>query len=244
MHKLHLLMSTIAVNTSQNIDLDYDLSSVGERIVAGLIDYGILFAYLIIFLISISFGKLGSTTTGILFFISFLPVCFYSLLSELFLQGQSVGKRVMKIKVISLNGGRASFGQYLIRWLFRLIDVWSFSGLVAVITIAVSNRKQRLGDLVAGTALVKTKSRTAFSQTLFTKVMDENYKVIYPEVSLLKDSDIQLIKEVLMNVQKNGNTLLALEAMRKIESILSIKSQHEPKIFLAIVLSDYNFVVS
>ncbi len=237
-------MSTIAVTTSQNIELDYDLSSVGERIVAGLIDYAILFAYFIIVSLSISFSKMDSSTTAIIFFVAFLPFCFYSLASELLLQGQSVGKRVMKIKVISLNGERASFSQYLIRWLFRLIDIWFFSGLIAIITIAVSQRKQRLGDLVAGTTLVKTKARTTFNQTLYTQVINENYKVIYPEVIHLKDSDIQLIKEVLLSVKKTGNTILALEAMRKIENLLSIKSQHEPRFFLETILSDYNYVAS
>lgn len=237
-------MSTIAVTTSQNIELDYDLGSLGERIVAGLIDYGIILAYIIILSITISFANMKGPGMQLILFIAFLPICFYSLLSELLLHGQSVGKRVMKIKVISLNGEQPGFGQYLIRWLFRLIDIWLFSAMIAIISIAVAEYRQRLGDLVAGTTVVKTKPRTTFSQTLYMPVIDENYKVIYPEVIHLKDSDIQLIKEVMMSAKKNGNTLLALEAMRKVEKILNIKSQHDAILFLETILSDYNYLAA
>ena len=237
-------MSTISVTTSQNIELEYSLSSVGERIVAGLIDYGILLAYILVLAFSISMANLNGKGMEVFFFIIMLPIFFYSLFSELLLQGQSVGKRVMKIKVISISGERASFGQYLIRWLFRLVDVWLFSAMVAVVSVAVSERRQRLGDMVAGTAVVKTKPATAFSQTLFTPVVDEDYRITYPEVIHLKDKDIQLIKEVMLNARINGNTMLALEAMRKIETILSTKSKHEPVLFLQIILSDYNYMAA
>lgn len=237
-------MSKIAVSTSQNIELEYDLGSLGDRIVAGLIDYGILLAYIIVISMSISFTKMHGTTLQIILFIAFFPIAFYSLLSELLLHGQSVGKRIMKLKVINISGEQASLGQYLIRWLFRFIDVWFFSGVVAIIVIATSNKRQRLGDLVAGTAVVKTKIRTTFNQTIYTPVFDDNYKVIYPEVIHLKDNDIQLIKEIILNVNINGNTMLALEAMRKIEKMLAIQSQHEPRPFLETILSDYNYLAA
>src|ERR1051325_3778146 len=114
-----------------------------------------------------------------LIFIGF-PVMFYDLLCEMLLNGQSVGKKVMGIKVISLNGNQASFGQYFIRWLFRIVD-FSFSGsIVALVMVAVSEKKQRLGDLVAGTVLVKTKPRIQISDTIFQQ-HEENYQVTYPE---------------------------------------------------------------
>jgi hypothetical protein len=150
----------------------------------------------------------------------------------------------MKIKVISINGEQVGFGQYLIRWVFRLIDIWLFSAVIGIICIAVGLYRQRLGDLVAGTAVVKTKSGTTFNQTFYTPVVDQNYKVIYPEVIHLKDSEIQLIKEVLINAQKNGNTMLALEAMRKVEKMINIKTKHEPMLFLEIIISDYNYLAA
>ena len=239
-------MAVISITTSQNIELEYDLSSLAERMVATIIDLVILAGYIIIIGMFTNFsGGLFEHGFGWIYVLLFLPVTFYSLLCETFLNGQSVGKRVMGIKVISLNGNPASFGQYLIRWLFRLIDLWIGSFVLAVIMIAVTEKHQRIGDIVAGTTLVKTRPRTAFQQTLYTPVADINYVVNYPEVTQLNDSDMQLIKEVLISVQKSGNTPLAIQTMQKIEAVLNIKSHHaNPINFLYAVLSDYNHLTA
>lgn len=239
-------MAVISITTTQNIALEYDLASLGERIVATIIDLVIMGAYLflITMVLSSSAGAFDNGAAWLYVFL-FLPVAFYSLLSEQFFNGQTVGKRVMGIKVISLNGNQASFGQYLTRWLFRLVDMWLFGFVLATIMVAVTDRHQRIGDLIAGTVLVKTKPRSALQQTLYTPVADTNYTANYPEVINLRDSDMQLVKEVLINVQKTGNTMLALQMMRKIEAVLNIQSKHaEPVNFLYAILSDYNHLTA
>ncbi|MBC7588172.1 MAG: RDD family protein [Chitinophagaceae bacterium] len=235
-------MATISITTAQNIELDYELASVGERMLACLIDLLIFVGYSIItFLLMNTINYSGFQWLSLLLF---LPIVFYSLLSEVLMNGQTVGKKVMGIKVISLTGEQASLGQYMIRWLFRILDLWISFFVLAVIIIAASEKHQRLGDIIAGTTLVKTKPRTAFAQTLYTPVLQTNYVATYPEVIHLSDSDIQLVKEVLINVQKSGNTMLALQAMNKIEQTLNIMSQHEPVTFLYAVMSDYNHLAS
>ncbi len=235
-------MSKISIVTPQNIELDYELGSVGDRIVAGLVDIAIMIAYSIVAGIILAFSNIHGSTQVVVSTIIFLPVMFYSLFSELLMHGQTVGKRVMSISVISLTGNQPAFSQYLIRWLFRLIDIWLSSYLLAIIVIAVSEKRQRLGDIVANTTLIKTVARTSMQQTMYVPVVENNYRVTYPEVIYLKDTDIQLIKEVLINIQKSGNTQLSLHIMGKIETTLGIKSQHEPLIFLYAVLSDYNYL--
>jgi uncharacterized RDD family membrane protein YckC len=239
-------MATIAITTTQNISLEYTLASIGDRIVATLVDLGIFLAYFFVAAMFISFvGDSLGTTSSWIFISFFLPIAFYSLLSEIFFNGQTVGKRVMGIKVISLNGNQPSFGQYLARWLFRLIDLWSFSFVVGTITIAVTEKHQRVGDLVAGTTLVKLKPKTAIQETIFTAVAPENYIARYPEVVHLKDGDMQLVKEVLNNVAKTGNTMLALQTKEKIEQVLGIMSQQPDAIdFLHTILADYNHLTA
>lgn len=235
-----IFMSKISILTPQNIELEYNLASVGDRIVATIIDRLILVAYIIIAaVIATQAHFIGDVMTLYVFVLS-LPAMFYSLLSEVFLNGQSLGKRAMKIKVISINGNQPSFSQYLLRWLFRIIDVWMTSGILAVVMVAVNDKRQRLGDIVAGTALIKTSATTTINETLYVPVAETNYKATYPEVINLKDSDIQLVKEVITNVHKSGNTMLAYQTMQKIETVLNIKSHHEPLTFLYAVLSDYN----
>ena len=95
-------MNTVKISTTQNIELEYDLASLGERIVGFLIDFLIISAYLI--LLSIIFAILNSVSfvgrrqwISIIFY---LPIYFYNLVSEVFMNGQSVGKKVMKMKSI------------------------------------------------------------------------------------------------------------------------------------------------
>src|SRR5439155_16858825 len=130
----------------------------------------ILFGYIILINMfgSFSGGLFMTETRWIIFFIILLPVTFYSLLGEVYLNGQTVGKRVMGIKVISLNGNQPAFSQYLIRWLFRLVDLWMSSFVLATIMVAATEKHQRLGDLVCRTTLVKTRPRTEFDQTIYT----------------------------------------------------------------------------
>ena len=237
-------MNSIRITTSQNIELEYELGSIGDRIVGYLIDGLIIIAYIIIIVFFFNFGGLGSSNLWLML-VLFLPVIFYSLISEIVLNGQSVGKKVMGTKVISLNGQQPTLSQYLLRWLFRLVDFSIMSGLIALVTVAVTDKKQRVGDLVAGTTVVKTKRRTDFSQTFYSPIPDNQYQVAYPEVINLRDSDIQLLKEVVISVRRSGNSFLTLQAQEKIEKVLNIKSrEREPIDFLQKVLADYNHVTA
>ncbi|MEJ7739125.1 MAG: RDD family protein [Chitinophagaceae bacterium] len=233
-------MNTVKISTTQNIELEYDLAGLGERIVGWIIDWLILGAYLFIMLtIFMSSGILG----GMMTFIT-IPIFFYDLTMEVFMNGQSIGKRVMNIKVISLDGNQPTLGQYLIRWLMRLVDIAVTIGSVAFISIAVSEKKQRLGDMVAGTTLIKTTVRVAFQQTIYVPTHHPDYAVSFPDVATLADKDMQLIKEVIMVVNKTGNSMLALQAAEKIKETLQIQTNMEPVNFLRILLSDYNYITS
>jgi len=239
-------MNNITITTSQNIDIEYELGSLGDRIVGALIDGIIIFAYFIILMAIFVFGSLKNFSEGYVFIIVLiaLPAVFYDLACETLLNGQSLGKKIMGIRVISLSGEQPSFSQYLNRWIFRLVDFTFTAHMLGVILVAATEKKQRLGDIIAGTVLVKTKPRVPINHMLYQPVAAD-YHVTYPEVINLKDTDIHLIKEVIMSVQKTGNTMLSLEAQRKIEQVLQIQSKHEDsRQFLLTVLTDYNFLTS
>lgn len=136
-------MNTISITTSQNIELEYELGSLGDRIMGRILDFLVLISYVLILFAIIGFGNfekfLDNNTWFIIIFIG-IPIVFYDLLSEMFLNGQSLGKKIMGIKIIALNGEQASFGQYLIRWLFRLVDFSISGSLVALIMVAVTEK--------------------------------------------------------------------------------------------------------
>ena len=85
----------------------------------------------------------------------------------------------------------------MIRWLFRIIESGAFiGGIVPVITIAVNGKGQRLGDMAAGTTVVKLKPAVSLDEVLL-RPFDESYVVQFPEVRLLSDRDIGIVQEAL-----------------------------------------------
>ncbi len=194
-------MQTIKITTAQNIDIDYEVASLGDRILGYLIDMAL---FIVIFIAAAIIGGFSAAAgetvfgVGIMVLVIAALYVFYDLLCEIFMNGQSIGKRLMKIKVISLDGSSPSIGQYFIRWLLRIIDFGISSGLAALISCVVSERNQRIGDIAAGTTVIKTQPKTSFSDLIYTHHV-ENYIPVYPQVSKLSDKDISLLQEVIAN---------------------------------------------
>jgi uncharacterized RDD family membrane protein YckC len=235
-------MPKINIQTSQNIELEYELAGIGDRLVAYIIDLLIYAAYSItVFLVADAVGGIDGAGWAPLLLI--LPIFFYQLLCEIFLNGQSLGKKAKQIKVISLNGNQPNIGQYLIRWIFRIVDDMIGSGVIAILTISLSEKAQRVGDLLAGTTVVRTNPHTVFQDTIFSETQ-ENYVPQFKLVYLLNDSDISLLKEVVNRYTKDphNNNAILQKACNKTRSVLGVKESFEALSFLETVIKDYNHV--
>ncbi len=237
-------MSVIKITTSQNIDIEYELGGLGERVAATILDTLIKVAYLFITGLLLSAMHASDTVEG--FFgivVIFLPIAFYSLVSEILMNGQTVGKKVLNTKVVSLDGGQATTGQYILRWLFQPIDFYITIYSCAFLTVGFSDKSQRLGDMVAGTIVIRTIMRTSLNQTLFVPpVQTYQHTVSFPEVATLSDKEMQLLKDVILSVNRTGNTLLAFHAAEKIKETLKVQTSLEPLHFLQVLLEDYNYL--
>ncbi len=241
-------METISVNTSQHINIDYPVAGLGERVAARLIDFGIMILVFLVFLMFFSFSGLlaDAPILGyILLIIYGLCFIFYDLLFEIFMNGQSIGKRLMKIKVISLNGAQPSLGQYLIRWIFRTVDFTLTSWLGALVCVAVTENKQRIGDIVAGTTLIKTVPPTRIEHLAF-KPVDEEYIPVFDQAAHLNDKDIELIHEVLSAFYKTRNPELIYQTTSRITQHLSIRipSGMNELLFLETLIKDYSHITA
>ncbi|MBA3971750.1 MAG: RDD family protein, partial [Bacteroidetes bacterium] len=159
-------MDNIKIQTTQNVDIEYELASIGDRILATLLDYVFFIAYFVLLLIIAGFTKGLFFESIAVIIILVLPVFLYDLLCEMFFQGKSLGKMIMKIKVVKLDGTQAGFGAYMLRWLLRIIDTKLFSGGVALIAIIVNGKGQRIGDMAAGTTVIKMKQKITLNDTI------------------------------------------------------------------------------
>ncbi|MDP4131941.1 MAG: RDD family protein, partial [Bacteroidota bacterium] len=170
--------------------------------------------------------------------------------------GQTVGKKLLGIRIITLEGGQATVSQYLLRWLFRTVDfplwiffaiftgalpwycsVLTFSGIACVI---MSDKSQRIGDIVAGTIVIFTRSKTSWQDTVFTEVED-GYKPRYPEVMKLSDKDLNSLKGFIETVKKKNNYDISFRIAERIKWKLGIQSDQDPLEFLETLLKDYNY---
>jgi uncharacterized RDD family membrane protein YckC len=242
-------MSQLSINTTQNVKINFTAASAGHRILSFLIDSLIQIAYMIL----IGWGVYGGLGLGYatdsmdpwsqaaIGIILYFPVIVYSIFFESILEGQTIGKQLVKIKVVKIDGFQASFGDYFIRWIFRLVDIFSFSGLVGLITILTSKKSQRLGDLSAGTAVISLKNDITINSTILQEIGAE-YKPMYPLVIKLTDNDVRIIKENYQNALILQDNYLLKRLRQKIESVTSIVNQNQTdKEFINTIIRDYNF---
>lgn len=242
-------MSELSINTTQNVKINFIAATVGERIGAYFIDLGIKLSYiLVVSLIVFYWLNLGQVLDGLdpwsrgaIFIILYFPLIIYSITLESIFEGQSIGKKLVKIKVVKIDGYQAGFGDYLMRWFFRIIDFTAFYGLVAVIAIVSSKKGQRLGDMVAGTAVITLKNKINISHTILEEI-GEAYVPTYPLVIKLSDNDMRIIKETYHKAVAKNDHEIIYKLVAKIESVTGIKNQSGNNAdFIRVVLKDYNF---
>ena len=250
-------MLLVKLDTGFNIEVEFALSPFHRRFFAWLIDATIQGTYLYLGA-KILTGLVNSNWDGELWIVVLymLPFIFYHLISEITMNGQSVGKMAMQIKAMTIQGGEPSMSQYLIRWLFRIVDfpillflgtlsgystwwvvVFLFAGLICVIA---TPKSQRIGDLVAGTILIDLKKRTSWQDTVFTEV-ESTYQPRYPQVMQLSDRDINTLKNIIETVKKRNDYDLSLKIADRIQSKLKMNSDQDSLEFLQTLLKDYNY---
>ena len=243
-------MAQIAINTTQNVNINFEAASIGERILGGLVDFIIKLAYvLVIWWLLFEVFSLKEVMEGMdqwsqisIIAIFFLPAIFYSLILESVLNGQTIGKRIMKTQVVKIDGYQATLPDYLVRWFFRIVDVNLFMGAIGIISIASNKNSQRLGDITAGTSVISIKNKGGIDQTILMELEDA-YKPTYPNVIKLSDNDARIIKDTFITAKASKDYATLIKLRQKVLEVTEIKQQMESNdmAFLTTVLKDYNY---
>lgn len=234
-------MSELQINTTQNVKISFNAAGAGERLLAFVIDMAIKIGYMLV--LNWTFGAFDNmdewSQIAINTVLSF-PVMFYTLVLESFLQGQTIGKRVMKIRVVKIDGYQASFSDYVVRWFFRIVDVYILG--LGFFIMLFNKKTQRLGDMAAGTAVIGLKDSVNINHTILEHLR-EDYKPSYPNVIKLSDNDARIIKDTFnaARASKDYQTLIKLRAkIMEVAGIQTIEQKSDME-FIDVVLKDYNF---
>lgn len=152
----------VTIQTPEGLDLQLTLAGVGSRFVAAIADFLIQNAIVI----AAAFALIGSpalagddVATGIgaaaWFVVLFLVIFGYDILFEVFASGRTPGKRATGIRVVRDGGQPVNFLTSAVRNVLRLVDFLPFMYTVGIVAILATRRNQRLGDLAAGTLVVR-----------------------------------------------------------------------------------------
>ncbi|WP_035561636.1 RDD family protein [Hymenobacter sp. IS2118] len=232
-------MSTIRIQTTQNVSLEYEIASVGDRIVAAIIDYGLYITWFIAWsVLNRELNIAGDGQVGT--FLILLPTVFYFLACEVFFNGQTLGKKARHLRVVRLDGSRARVGDYVLRWLLRPIEVVMTFGAGALITILLNGRGQRIGDLAAGTTVISLKKRPTYGSPQAADLAGlAGYQPVFLQAAALSDQDVALVRKLLFQGTKQENYLLINELANKVKALTGIRTDLQDVPFLKTILRDH-----
>lgn len=233
------MASSVRILTAQNVYVEYPLASVYERGIAWFIDGMLKSAYL--WALIMVFEPYSTT----IIILMLLPFLFYDFILEVLTNGYTVGKRIMKIRVISAKGGETGLSQYMLRWLLSIVEFVIFTPGMAILVMWLSRYSQRLGDLAAQTCVIALPDRK-FNRIAPITLIEEKHEVKYPQAFQLSDQDYWIIQQLIRKYRFEPRSKALHQAIRKIKEHLQItpeQGQH-PINFLRVLVKDYEYLHS
>lgn len=239
-------MESVTIQTTQNVSIDYPLASVGSRVGSFFIDATIyLIAYGILTVVLASLINSFDDLSIVFFLVIFIFLAYYFFL-EMFSRGQTLGKRIIGLRVIRLDGRDPTPADFLTRAIFLLPDVLLSSGIPAILLIASGRYNQRLGDIVAGTVVIQTSIATTFTlEEIMAITNREDYDPEFPGVQRFTNNDMMIVKRSLQRMRRYGNTAhrqavrqLAVKIADQLE-LDKKEVKYTPEKFLEVILMDF-----
>ena len=237
-------MAQTSIITGQYVCIRQSAATVVQRFFAWVIDATIITILTpILFGVMVAFGSAGlySETVAIIMSVLFLLLILcYPLYMEILLDGQTIGKSIMGIRVLCLDGSTPSKSAYMLRWLLYGVDFFCMGiGLAAII---FSKNSQRIGDLAAGTTVVKTiRGKRPIILNSFS-FAQKGYVPNYPEAASLSMRQASVIGQALFNSNDVRRWQQLQQLSQKVEEYLGIRAK-EPSAehFLLSVYNDFQY---
>ncbi|MDJ0555229.1 MAG: RDD family protein [Microcoleaceae cyanobacterium MO_207.B10] len=234
----------ISLQTPESVELDFNLAGIGNRAYALIIDY-IIWSLILIFVLIVgiflswqfvdiwsSFGgdsdKISLWIFSIQLLILFAIYVGYFVICETIWQGQTPGKRYVKIRVIRDDGRPIRLQQATLRALFRPVDDTLFIGMLLIV---FSKKEKRLGDWVAGTIVIQEPKAVADIISTSETAKDlANYLLQEANISELLPEDFAVIRDYIQrskSMTKQAKIELGEKLASEIKAIIGLKQTPE-----------------
>ena len=238
--------------TPEAVVLELETAGIASRVFSGLIDAAIQVVLYIVLvlatLVAVSGGK-GVTTqasAAVAGFVLFLVVFMYPLVSELVGRGRTIGKMAMGLRVVTIEGAPIRFRHAALRTMGGLVDKWvPPGGLVGTTFVLGTPNRQRIGDLLAGTLVIRDPNRTALPVGIWFPVPAgyESYAATIDPTAFTVDQ-YTVVRSFLLRVRElapAARSAVAADLAERTERILHHRrpAQVHPETFLMCVIARY-----
>lgn len=243
-------MSELAIRSPTNVSINYQLAPLMERSLSFVIDVVIIMvvSQLISFALrTLLLWMIGDDYFLLLFLNAFLPILLfisYFALGEYWFEGQTVGKNVMGLRTIRIDGASPTFETYGLRAAMLLLDFVMSIGTIGLLAAASSPLNQRIGDRISQTVVIKTNANSLYKlhDILNIKTIDD-HEVLFPTAVRLDIQQALLIKEVMVKWETRRAEAMkgvVISTADRVAKILDIEVPPQRQLeFLRQVLRDY-----
>lgn len=248
------------IDTPENIEFGYDIAGIGSRFLAAILDslLILLLQILVVFVIGGALlsdlleKTLGISTSllnalGIL--LSFVILWGYYICFEMIWNGQSPGKRVIGLRVVREGGRPITFVSAAIRNLIRIIDFLPMLYGIGVVVMFIDRRARRLGDLTAGTLVVKERRMVTLESLTAPNPMSpllhpgpSARQVTLPNIHMLTDQDYTIVQEFLQRraqLGRDARLRLGVQLAESLQTRLGLPKDGDVENFLQYVVAEY-----
>lgn len=230
----------ISVATPEGVTLEATLAGVGSRLAAGVIDQvlrWLLILAVVLLMEVLGEGDVGGTTSGLavagLLVLLFLVQFAYDVLFETLASGRTPGKRWTGLRVVKVGGAPVGFLASALRNLVRIVDALPGFYLVGILAVLFTANNQRLGDLAAGTVVVRDRKQvTALPEA---RTATDDHTGLY-DVSAISADEVATVRRFLdrrATLTPDARERLAMEmATRLGPKVVGPPRHWEPEAFL------------
>ncbi|HKV86634.1 MAG TPA: RDD family protein [Candidatus Dormibacteraeota bacterium] len=159
--------SELVIATPERVSFEYQVAGIGTRAIAQLLDLLIVAAILIgigLFALAFLIADAATVASLVLTIGGFVVIFGYFWVCEAFWSGQTVGKKVFRLRAVGDRGEPLTFAQAAIRNIVRIVDFLPYGYGIGIVALFINGKGKRLGDMAAGTLVVKDSDSVALWQ--------------------------------------------------------------------------------